>query len=312
MPDVSVIVVSWNTKDLLRTCLRSVLEHTRGVPFEVWVVDNGSTDGSPEMVAGEFPSVRLIRNATNRGFAAACNQAIAAADGRYILILNSDTQFIEDTARTLADFMDAHPRVGALGCRIVSPDGTLAPSCYSSTSAWKPFAFASGIYEIIPYGLLSRLRPNGMLRRIFDFPDHGCTMEPDWFSGACMMLRREALDETGAFDETFRLFYEEIDVYYRLRRHGWRIVYTPGTTVVHHGGASWRAVAHAANLQYYRSMSHFYRKHFEGRGLFALHVVTLTGAAIRAVVLFALMAIDVRGARQAFTTCGQVMRWTLR
>ncbi len=311
LPDVSVIVVSWNTKELLRACLRSVFERTRGVSFEVWVVDNASTDGSAEMVAAAFPSVKLIRNGTNRGFGAGCNQAIAASAARYVLILNSDTELIEDTPRTLATFMDARGDVGALGCTLVSPDGSLQPSCYRKLSPWQGFAFASGFYLLIPYGLLSRLRPRGVLRRVLDFPDHDCEMEPDWFSGACMMLRREALEETGPFDEAFHLFCEETDLFHRMRKRGWRVVYTPRTRVVHHGEQSWHTAMRSASLEYYRSVSRFYRKHFGGRGLFALRVLALAGAAIRTVFLFAWLALRARPPRETFRSCGVVMRWAL-
>ena len=309
MVDVSVIVVNWNTKALLRACLRSVFEHTRGVSFDVWVVDNASTDGSVRMVADEFPAVRLIRNATNRGFGPACNQAIADADGRYLLLLNSDAQLIEDAAAALVDFMDAHPRVGALGCRIVNPDGSLQPSCYTNMNVWKGFAIASLLYTVIPYGLLGRLRPGGLFRRVFDFPDHDRVHDPDWFRAACMMLRPDALQGTGCFDEAFRLYCEEIDLQYRLRADGWRIAYTPQTTVVHHGEQSGSPARRPAVVEFWRSLFRFYHKHFGGKGIGFLRVLMTAGAGLRLVLLFAELAFGTAGARDDFAAVGATLRF---
>lgn len=212
-PDVSVVVVSYNTRELLRACLRSIAERgARRVAYEVIVVDNASRDGSAEMVAREFPQVRLIRNRDNVGFAAASNQGARASCGRYVLLLNSDTEVLDGALDRLVAFADAHPEAGVVGCAHLTPDGRVANS------------FARGYY--------------------FPQPSRSDRVERlvrGWVSGACMMLRRSACEAVGWLHEAFFFGCEDVEICWRMNKSGWQVYHVPQARIIHHGGASSRA-----------------------------------------------------------------------
>ena len=226
-PDLSVIVVNWNTRELLRECLRSLA--ACGAPaFETFVVDNGSTDGSVAALEREHDGMRWIPNRENVGFARANNQALTLATGRYVLLLNSDTRVAPGALAALVAFMDAHPGAGACGPRLVNPDGTLQPSGRSFPSALRALA------AILPVGEGVR----GLLATPLERRDYGREAEVDEVSGAALCLRRAALDQVGTLDEGFFLFGEDVDLCWRLRKAGWTIHYVPGAEVVHVWGGS--------------------------------------------------------------------------
>lgn len=246
--DVAVIIVNWNTCDCLRTCLDFLFaSDLPGIGLDVIVVDNGSNDGSVEMVRNEFPDVRLIRNQTNVGYARAVNRGLTVASGRYILLLNSDAYVEKKTLRDLCRFMDNHNAVGAVSPRLAREDGTVQPYLFGRDP--KPaYLLRRGLKRLVFDGSLHR----------WDVPE---TREVEWVSGACLMIRKEALDTVGSLDEQMFMFFEDNDLCLRMRMSGWRVVYYPETTVTHIGGKS-LAKNPRAKYAYYESLQHFYTKHY--------------------------------------------------
>jgi hypothetical protein len=225
--DLSVIIVSYNTRDLLRDCLQSVYR-SENVHLQVFVVDNASSDRSAAMVAAEFPDVQLIENTRNRGFAAANNLAIRLARGTHVLLLNPDATVFPNTVARLAAVLEAHPRAAAAGPSVVNPDGTFQ-SC--------GYRFPTLVSE-----LRQSRRVNKLLTAILGpLPaDRGASecAEVDWCDGACLMIRSAALTEVGLLDEQFFLYTEELDWCFNARRAGWSILVAPDVTTVHHRGQS--------------------------------------------------------------------------
>ena len=253
-PDVSIIVVNWNTRELLRNCLASVYEQTTGISFSVIVADNASTDGSVEMIARDFRRVQLIANSENRGFAAANNQGIALAKGRYILLLNSDTIVLDHAIEKTMAFADAHPRTAVVGCRVLNSDGTLQNSC---------FMFPSGLNMLLSATYLYKLVPGSRLfgRERMTYWDRRDARDVDVVSGCFMFLRREAIEQVGVMDEAFFMYAEETDWCYRFKKEGWAVTFDPSATIIHLGGASSRQAASAMRLQLSGSILYFLKKH---------------------------------------------------
>ena len=255
MLDLSIIIVSWNVKGLLRRCLDSIFQHpTSNLQFEVIVVDNASTDGSAAMVRHSFPQVQLLVNDENLGFTAANNQAIARIQGRYMLLLNPDTEILGDALATMVGYMDAHPEVGALGPQLLNPDGSIQ----SSRRRFPTMATA-----FLESTVLQRWFPdNRVLRRYYmlDRPDDE-TQEVDWVVGAALLVRREVIGQVGPLDEGFFMYSEELDWCHRIKAHGWKVVYLPTAKIVHHGAQSSEQVKPFQHIQFQRSKVRYFRKH---------------------------------------------------
>ncbi len=229
--DVSIVIVNWNTRDILRDCLRTIYEQTRSVDFEVIVVDNASQDGSPEMVRSDYPQAMLLANGTNVGYAAANNQGIRAAHGRYLLVLNSDTLILDGAIDRMVEFADAHPRAGVLGCRVCNPDGTLQPTCFMFPSIFNSFLSAFYLNKLFP-----RSRLFG--REAMSWWDRNDVREVQVVTGCFMLIRKEALDGVGLMDERFFMYAEETDWCYRFGKAGWQVMFTPAAQIIHLGGQS--------------------------------------------------------------------------
>ncbi len=249
-PELSIVILSWNVRELLRDCLRSVMENVRTFQrsdVETFVVDNASTDGSPEMVAAGFPEVRLIRNPANLGYARANNIGIAASRGRYVLLLNSDTVVPAGALAGLLSFMDAHPWAAACSPQLLRPDGTP-----------QPYAFGG---DPTPLYLLRR----GISRLLLGRPLHdwavAAPIQVDWVSGACLMVRRAAIEQVGALDEAMFMYFEDNDWCRRMRLAGWQVWYVPTVAITHIGGAGLKQNP-AARRAYRESLRYFYRKHY--------------------------------------------------
>lgn len=246
--DVSIIIPSWNTADLLPACLESTSDPTLHV--ETIVVDNGSQDGSPEIVASRFPSVHLLRNAENRGFAGAANQGARSGTGRHLLFLNSDARLLPGALRELVDVADRHADAGAVGARILNVDGSFQASHTSFPSLASEFLVLSGLGRL----LHGAHYPNAG-------PGDDVVRPVDWVSGACFLVRREAFDAVDGFDEGYFLYAEELDLCYRLRLAGWRTWYQPAAAVVHIGEASLGQRRPEVEAHLYRGRLRFFRKH---------------------------------------------------
>lgn len=233
--DVSVVIVSFNTCGLLRECLQSLSRETRGLSAEVLVVDNASHDESAEMVAREFPDVRLIRSDTNLGFAAANNRAFEVARGRYVVLLNSDAFVSPDALTRAVILMDAHPRAGLGGARLIGRDGAWQPAARQFPSLLNKWLTLTGLAARYP-----RSKFFGRVDRTWADADREA--EVDWVPGAFSIIRREALDAVGWFDEAFFLYYEEVDLCRRLKAAGYSIHYWPDLRIIHLGGESSKTV----------------------------------------------------------------------
>ncbi|HEC34789.1 MAG TPA: glycosyltransferase family 2 protein [Chloroflexi bacterium] len=253
MIDLSVVIVNWNVRELLRRCLHSILPNLPTCQLEIIVVDNASTDGSVEMVRAEFPSVHLIANADNRGFPAANNQGIAVAQGCYVLLLNPDTEVVDDALATMVAFADAHPDVGIVGPQLLNPDGSVQSSRRRFPTLATAFFESTWLERCAPHRLLERYY-------VLDRPDE-VVQDVDWVTGAAMMARREVIEQVGPLDEGFFMYSEELDWCRRFRDAGWRVVYLPAAQIVHHVGKSSEQVLPARHIHFQTSKVRYFRKH---------------------------------------------------
>ncbi|MHB1295235.1 MAG: glycosyltransferase family 2 protein [Anaerolineae bacterium] len=255
MTDLSIAIVNWNTRVLLADCLRSVQRCADALAVETFVVDNASTDGSAAMVRETFPEVRLIANSDNVGFARANNQAIRQITGRHVMLLNSDTEVHAGALAALVRFLDDHPDAGGAGPFLENADGSLQPSCHPVLTPGREFwrlCFLEGLLPRATYPM--RRWPEGQARQV------------EVIKGACLVLRREALDQVGLLDERYFMYSEEMDLCYRLTQAGWDLYWVPEARVTHFGGASTRQASEAMYLELYRSKVQFLRKFSGERG----------------------------------------------
>lgn len=268
---VAPVIVNYNTREDLRRCLRTLEENLGRLP--VVVVDNGSTDGSPEMVREEFPWVRLVENPGNPGYASACNAGIRATDRPYVFVLNSDVEFVEGGIEVLLDYLDDHPGVGVLGPMVLNTDGTRQMSCRRFPS----------MLENVVHGFLGEIWPDNPLTSSYQMKDLGGSepREVDWVSGAAMLLRREAVGKVGGFDEAYFMYVEDVDLCWRLRRAGYRVVYHPGFRLVHHIGRTSSQQSTRMLYEHHRSMYIFFRRRYHGLRGKLLTPVILAGLAAR-------------------------------
>jgi hypothetical protein len=277
MVDVDICIVNWNTKDLLKSCLTSIFGQTEGINYRVWVVDNGSTDGSPQMVEQEFPGVRLIRNHQNVGFTKANNQVLRSSSGRYVLLLNSDTDLVGNAVKGMADFMDTRPDTGACGCMVLNKDGSLQLSC--------------GRFPRLVSIFFGGVTCNRIFKRIFgdrvffaEFglteQDHHVIREADFVKGCCIMLRKSSVEKIGFMDEGIFMYFEEIDLCYRLKQAGEKVMYTPHVQIVHLGGQSAR-LSDAVVARRLQGQEYFFRKHYGSGEALRLRWIVAVGSILR-------------------------------
>jgi N-acetylglucosaminyl-diphospho-decaprenol L-rhamnosyltransferase len=263
--DLSIIVVNWNTRELLRQCLRAVQETIEGITYEVIVVDNGSTDGSREMLRAEFPGTVLIENVENQGFARANNQGIRASRGRYILLLNSDAVLRPGAAARMIREFETHPTTGVVGARLLNPDGSFQASYADFPTLRGEFLLLTRLSRIV-YGPTFPSYPERASRT---------RREVDWVFGACLMIRRTAIETVGLLDEEYFMYTEETDWCFRVRRAGWSVVYLPDAEVVHWSGQSAQNAPERKRSQLYRSKWLFLHKHRGAAAAFAFHVALI-------------------------------------
>ena len=254
-PVVSTVIVGWNCRAYLEACLRSLTATPDPVDSGIVVVDNASQDGTAEMVRTCFPSVRLIVNPANLGFAAGNNAGVRQATGRYCLLLNPDTIVHPGALSALAGYAEAHPEAWAVGPRILNPDGTPQRSGVRFPSAWNLVVEALFLDRWFP-----RTRCFGAHRELYADPDQ--PRRVDYLQGSCLLLRAEAIRRVGLLDESFFLYFEETDWCYRCRRAGGEVHYTPAATVTHHGGSGDLHYGERKLLLYHESLLRFCRKHY--------------------------------------------------
>ncbi|MGD0915469.1 MAG: glycosyltransferase family 2 protein [Thermodesulfobacteriota bacterium] len=265
MIDLSIIIVSWNSKEYLLPCIASIFETTKRIPTEVIVIDNHSSDGSGPEVKKTFPGVHLILNEKNSGFARATNQGLKESQGRYVLLLNPDTRMKEGAIERLLSFMETHSKVGVSGGQLLNRDGSKQNSIAN---------FPSLATELLNKSLLRWMFPKkfpGKERNSLE------PIEVDSVIGACMIVRRDAMERVGLLDEGYFLFLEETDWCYRMKKTGWKVYHLPQAEAYHYQGQSAEREKKKAKVEYYRSRYHFFKKN---RGEFQWSIL-LIGLVLR-------------------------------
>lgn len=255
MLDLSIIIVNWNTRDLLAKCLQAVEATIQKIQYEIFVVDNYSSDGSQEMVRQNFPNVRLIANTDNVGFATANNQALRLSEARYVLLLNSDAFVKENTIDYMVRFMDEHPAAGMAGCKLLYEDGRLQPSCATFPTLVTELYIALGLDKLFPKSPIFG-------KYLMTDWDYSTTREVDVIMGAFMLARREAVEKVGLMDESFFMYSEEVDWCYRFKAAGWQVLFTPAVECIHVWGGSSKAVKVETLIRLYKARVQFFRKHY--------------------------------------------------
>ncbi len=283
---LSIVIVSWNTRDMLRNCLESIFENTQAIEFEIIIVDNASADGTAEMLRNRFPQVKVILNDSNVGFAKACNQGMRASAGDLILLLNSDTYVRDDVIARMSDYLNCRPEISMASCQLRWPDGRIQHSAFRSLSISR-----SLFEDLWLYKLVSDSRRDDIL--LAGYWKSDTEKEVDWLAGAFMMLRREVFTQSGGFSEDFFMYGEDSEWCMRIRRAGKRIFYTPIGSVYHIGGVSsaveWTEkerlrLCHIGGLRAYAKVNG------RARG-FIYHLAKLFGSSTRMAVYSMLAAI---------------------
>lgn len=272
--EVSVIIVSWNVQELLRACLESLFsQDIDGSSFEVIVVDSGSIDDSVEMIHKDFPEVNLVARTDNVGFPKGNNIGMNLANGDYLLLLNPDAEVIGDAVNSMAKYLKDHPDVGIVGPGLINPDGT------NQSSRRRFPSFATAVFESTWF---ESWAPDSILNDYYmtDVPDTE-QVDVDWLAGACLMTRREAIDDVGLMDEEYFMYSEELDWCRRFKDAGWRIVYFPNAQVKHHVGKSSEQAVVQRHINFQRAKLRYFRK-FHGPWVsFVLRVILLVNYAFQ-------------------------------
>lgn len=289
---LSIIIVNWNTRDLLAQCLDSVYGTAHDGELDVIVVDNASTDGSVEMLKHRFPRVRLIVNGENVGFARANNQALDRCRGCYILLLNSDTLVLPGSLDQMTQFMDEHPGAGVVGVRLLNPDGTFQASYTPFPTLGREMLILSGLGRWL-------VRPT--------FPSYGFQTEKGaqkiegYMEGACLMARREAVDQVGGLDERVFMYAEDVDWCYRFHQAGWGVWYLPQAPIVHYGGRSSAKRRGRMEAELYRSRVYFFHKHY-GKAAASRLKTLIYGMTIGKMLVHGLIRLATNGRRGRVVT----------
>ncbi len=280
MVDVSVVIVSYNTCEYLRECLKSLRTDPKAPSHEIFVVDNGSRDGSVAMLRAEFPEVCVVETGENLGFARANNRALRQIRGRTALLLNTDTLVTQGALRAMLAVLDAHPEAAAVGPRLLNRDGSLQCSCYKFPAPGRAFCDQLFITTALAH------HPRwGDYRRWA----HDKERAVDFVIGAALLVRADILPKVGLLDEDFFMYAEETDWCYRMHRAGYQVLFTPDAEIVHYGGGSGKAMPDRVFTEFSAGQRRFYRKHYGPAGVLALRVSLVLGAGLR-IPLFALLA----------------------
>jgi hypothetical protein len=270
---LSIIIVNWNTRDLLSDCLSSIYEPALDIDFELFVVDNASSDGSQAMINDQFPDVKLITNSNNPGFAIANNQALRISSGEYVLLLNPDTIVKPGAIEKLVNFLDDFPEAGAAGARLLNPDGSLQRSAFPKPTLFREFwrlFHLDGLMYLAKYPMnrwsLNQIR------------------EVDIIKGACILVRRKALNGIGLLDEEYFMYSEEFDLCTRLTQSGWHLYWVPEAEVIHFGGQSTQQVAEEMFLRLYEGKIMYFRKHQSNLAVMVYKFILCIASLVRLVL----------------------------
>ena len=270
VPDMSIVLVCWNNLSYLEPCLESLYESEMKSTFDVVVVDNGSTDGSQEMLREKYPQIQIIQNDHNVGLGKASNQGIVATDGRHVLLLNNDTIVNGPSLDAMVNFLDANPAAAAVGGRLLNPDGSVQ-ACYNDfPNLREEFFIASRLGEFLWDGYPGNINEDQM-----------CSVS--WLGSACLMVRRAAFDDVGLLDEEYFIYGDEADLQYRLKQAGWEIYFLPEVTTIHFGGRSMNRWGRRKMV--YRGHMLFYRKNYGKMQTTALRTM-LGGMSLAKIVMW--------------------------
>lgn len=306
MIDLSVVIVTWNARDLICDCLASLDAQVRArsgagrIEIETLVVDNGSEDGTVDALRARFPWAEVIALPENVGFAAGNNAALGRSRGRHVVLLNNDTLVLHDALEACVRFLDDHPDAGVVGPQLLNPDGS-TQSCIHN--------YPSLTTELVPRGVLETLRP-----RRFPSRRHGLQEPTDVEAllGACLFIRRETLEQVGPMSEDYFFFLEETDWCWRIRDAGWRVVHLPGVHVIHaHGATSKKRVPARTRIEYHRSLYHFFHKNRGSAQAAMVRALRFAKSAFYAVALLPGALLSERG-RERWQSRTAVLWWHLR
>lgn len=252
---ISIVIVSWNVKDLLKKCLESIFKYRGDLNLEVIVVDNASKDDTIEMIKKEFPKVNVIANNKNLGFAKANNQGILKSRSEFILVLNPDTEILESTLKNMINFMEQNQPVGIAGCRHLNPDWTIQASVRRFPGFWPLFFIFMKIAKIFPD------IPSVKKYLAKDF-DYKMTQVVDQVAGSFLMIRKKTIDKIGLFDENFFIWFEEVDLCQRAKNAGWQVWYNANAKIIHHGGQSFKQqLTFKKQKLFFQSAWYYFKKH---------------------------------------------------
>lgn len=267
MPDASIIIVSWNVRDLLAACLRTIQANAGTLDLEIIVVDSASTDSTPAMIREQFPTVRLLAQTENVGFTRGNNIGLKAATGRTMLLLNPDTEIVADALPVMVAYLDVHPEISVVGPHTLNSDGT------TQSSKRRFPTLLTGIFESTH---LQKLAPRGLLDRFYtnDIPDTAIA-QVDWVQGSAILFRREVYDKIGGLDESYVMYSEEVDWCKRAHNAGFQLVYLGSASIIHHGGKSTEQASARTHIYFQQSKIRYFRKHHGWFAATILRVVVL-------------------------------------
>ena len=303
--DLTISIVNYNTRNLLKGCLNSVYENIRGIKFEVIVVDNNSTDDSLEMLKKEFPQVILIQNKENVGFAKANNQALSGGKGRFFVLLNSDTKVLPHSIEGMVKFMDLHPEVGVVGCEQIRPDGSIQPTINIAlnmwTNLWLIFLRLFQVKRLVSNSRQASFMVNhfrGALGKTINsylshYSDKREPYRVDWVSGVCLLARKKAVDEVGFLDENFFMYSEDVDWCLRMKQKGWKIYFLPGNKIMHHiRQSSNKGEFDDISPQRFKSIFYFFKKHYGRKAVLVLKILVILSILVQLKLLLLIYLIS--------------------
>ncbi len=297
---ISIIIVNWNTRELLVDCIESIYASPPEGKFDIWVVDNFSSDGSPAMIRDSYPDVKFIENDENVGFAKANNQALRKSQGDYVLLLNPDTVVKANAISELIHFLDNNPDAGIAGARLINPDGTLQISAFPFPTLVREFWRMFHLDSVVCLSNYPMTKWNKDQAR-----------EVDTLLGACMLIRREAINQFGLFDEDYFIYSEEVDLCTRLKEAGWRLYWVPGAVVIHYGGISTQQVSEEMFLRLYEGKILYFRKHHSNLSVFVYKLI-LIAATITRLVLTPFALVEEPAKRDEYHTLSSNYRRLLK
>lgn len=275
--DVSIGIVSYNTKELIARCLDSIFMKTKGVHFEVVIVDNCSSDGTPMMLEECFPQVTLICNNENRGFSRSVNQAFMASQGDYFFILNPDTELYGNPIYELFNFMKSHPDVGVVGPKILYPNERLHPSC------WKFMTLMLAILDVFQITLY--FPGNSFSKRYnYDYWKHNYIREVDWITGAAFMTRRDIYQKLNMLDEQFFIYSEDMDYCFKAWKAGYKVLFNPNAIVIHHHAKGGTQHTHVRQIDYYKSLYLYIKKNLNKPKAILFRISTMIWALVYLII----------------------------